>query len=408
MKCIVSAPVDTYSGYGARSRDIISALIKKYPDWDIKIVSRRWGNTSQGFLKDHNIEELSSRIIKKIEFKPEVWIQVTIPNEFKPIGNFNIGITAGIETTVCDSSWIEGVNRMDLVLTSSEHSKKVFEKTVYTVGNTELKTNTSIEVLFEGVDVETYYKTEDTSKLLLEDIDNPFCFLVVGHWMKGKYGHDRKNIGYTIKCFLETFKTTGKPPALLLKTQQASPSVMDRYQILKKIDSIRKKIGGTLPDIYLLHGNLSDSEMNALYNHPKVKAMVSLTKGEGFGRPLLEFSTTGKPIICSDWSGPKDFLHPEYCSLLPGSLHKVDPSATVDKILLKNATWFHPDEKTVKEKLKLIVKSYKKVSRQGMKQRRYTLDNFSLLHMENKLKDIFDKYIKDVPKEITLNLPDLS
>lgn len=408
MNCIISAPVDTYSGYGARSRDIVTSIIKKYPDWSIKIVSRRWGTTSQGFLDDHQLTDISSKLIKKLEYKPDIWIQITIPNEFKPVGSFNIGITAGIETTVCDSTWIEGLNRMDLVITSSKHSKNVFDKTVYTSNNQEIKANTPIEVLFEGVDTETYFKSEDTTNLSLEGIDNPFCFLLVGHWMKGGYGHDRKNIGYTIKTFLETFKNSGNPPALLLKTQQASPSIMDRDKILKKIDTIRKKVGGTLPDIYLLHGNLSDSEMNDLYNHPKVKAMVSLTKGEGFGRPLLEFSTTGKPIISSNWSGPQDFLHPEYSTLVPGNLHKVDPSAAVDKIILRNATWFHPDEKTLKAKLKFIFKSYKKVSRQGMKQRRYTLDNFTLSHMENKLKDIFDQYFNNIPKEITLNLPDLS
>jgi len=408
MKCIISAPVDTYSGYGARSRDIVTSLIKKYPDWDIKIVSRRWGSTGQGFLKDHQITELSSRIIKKIEYKPDIWIQVTIPNEFKPLGSFNIGITAGIETTVCDSTWIEGLNRMDLVITSSVHSKNVFDKTVYTSNNQEIKANTPIEVLFEGVDTETYFKTEDTTNLPLEGIDNPFCFLVVGHWMKGGYGHDRKNIGYTIKTFLETFKNSGNPPALLLKTQKASASIIDRDEILKKVDGIRKKVGGTLPDIYLLHGNLSDSEMNALYNHPKIKAMVSLTKGEGFGRPLLEFSTTGKPIICSNWSGPQDFLHPEYSTLLPGKIHNVHPSSAVDKMILTTAKWFHPDEKILKTKLKKTFKFYKKVSRKGMKQRRYTLDNFTLLDMEDKLKNILDKYVKDLPKKITLNLPDLS
>ena len=51
-------------------------------------------------------------------------------------------------------------------------------------------------------------------------------------------------------------------------------------------------------------------EMNSIYNHSKVKAMVSLTKGEGFGRPLLEFSLSQKPLIVSGWSGHMDFLPP--------------------------------------------------------------------------------------------------
>ena len=58
-------------------------------------------------------------------------MQITIPSEFQPIGKYNIGVTAGIETTVAPGDWIEGINRMNLTLTSSEHSKKVFLDTVF-------------------------------------------------------------------------------------------------------------------------------------------------------------------------------------------------------------------------------------------------------------------------------------
>jgi hypothetical protein len=109
-------------------------------------------------------------------------------------------------------------------------------------------------------------------------------------------------MGYTIKSFLETFKNKpkGKRPALILKVQAGSgTSIMDREELLNRIDAIRKTVKGDLPNIYLLHGEMSDAEMNELYNHGKVKAMISLTKGEGFGRPLLEFSLVNKPIIAS-------------------------------------------------------------------------------------------------------------
>jgi hypothetical protein len=123
--CIISCPIDTYSGYGARSRDLAKALINLYPDWDIKLLSQRWGNTRFGYLLDHNESDLVSRLIGSFEGTPDVWIQITIPNEFKASGKYNIGITAGIETTVADYTWIQGCNRMNLVLVSSKHSKDV-------------------------------------------------------------------------------------------------------------------------------------------------------------------------------------------------------------------------------------------------------------------------------------------
>ena len=150
--------------------------------------------------------------------------------------------------------------------------------------------------------------------------------MFVGHWMNGDMGEDRKNVNLLVKAFYETFKNKKKKPALILKTSGGTSSYMDRDSILNKISQIKKTVNSkNLPNIYLLHGDFSDEEMNSLYNHSKVKAMISLTKGEGFGRPLLEFSLTKKPIITTGWSGHIDFLKPEFTTLLPGELKPVHP-----------------------------------------------------------------------------------
>ena len=105
----------------------------------------------------------------------------------------------------------------------------------------------------------------------------------------------------------------------------ADKSVFSRLQ---KLFSTNKYIRFEIAiDILNTNGEFSDYEMNELYNNPKVKAMVTTTKGEGFGRPLLEFSAVGKPIIASGWSGHLDFLNPSFTYLLPGNLENVHPSA---------------------------------------------------------------------------------
>ena len=131
---VVSCPIDTYSGYGARARDFVKALIE-IDKYDVKILSQRWGNTRFGYLQDHNETNLISRIIPQLTSQPEIWIQATVPNEFQKVGKYNIGLTAGIETTQCDASWIQGVNNMDLVLVSSNHAKNVFLNTKYNIQN---------------------------------------------------------------------------------------------------------------------------------------------------------------------------------------------------------------------------------------------------------------------------------
>ena len=417
---VVSCPIDTYSGYGARSRDFVKALIKSRPDWDVKILGQRWGGTRFGYLKDHNETELNEAIINKLTTKPKVWFQITVPNEFQPVGEYNIGVTAGIETTVCDATWLQGVNRMDLVLTSAEHGKKVFEYTAYDMQDNNkqkqgtLKLEKPIEVLFEGINLNTFNGKVDANSEVTKSLNNikeQFCFLFVGHWLQGEHRQDRKNVGGMIEDFLTTFKNTSVKPALILKTQSANSSIMDRTAILNKIDTIRKAVGGTnLPNIYLLHGELSDSDMNDVYNHRKVRSMISFTKGEGFGRPLLEFTTTGKPVIAPHYSGPADFLNKEYITELPGGLTPIHPTAQND-FLIGDAKWFTPDYKYASKVFKEIVKHYNKFLSRSRKHIKYSNDNFSSLAVTKYYDELFeyiDTKIGSVPIHQPLNLPTLN
>jgi hypothetical protein len=407
----ISCPIDTMSGYGARSRDIVKALIK-HDKYDIKVISQRWGSTPFGALDRDNPED--QKILSliwnqpQLPFQPDIWIQVTVPNEFQAVGKYNIGITAGIETTLCDVSWIEGCNRMNLVLVSSNHAKQVFQNTSFekkdknTNQTVEIvKLTKPVEVLFEGVDLTKYnYVPDDLldGELVetLDEIEEEFCYLFVGHWLQGVLGEDRKNVGYLIKAFFETFKNKKVRPALILKTNSATCSIMDREDILKKIDEVRKTVKGDLPNVYLLHGELEDRDVNQLYNHPKVKAMVSLTKGEGFGRPLLEFSLTKKPIIASAWSGHLDFLNPEWSVLVGGELKPVHPSAVVQNMILDQSQWFSPNEAETGAKLKDVYENYKKYIEPAKRQAFKSRTEFSF----DKMVDVLDTILTStVPKQ---------
>ena len=410
LTVVISCPIDTYSGYGARSRDYVKSLLE-IEEYNVKVISQRWGNTRFGYLKDHNETKLTSLIVPKIDAQPDIWIQCTVPNEFQKVGKFNIGLTAGIETTVCAPTWIEGCNRMDLVLVSSEHSKKVFLESVFDQKDKsgkivrKLQLEKPIEVLLEGADLTKYKPIKSTFDL--SSIKESFCLLFVGHWLQGKLGEDRKNVGFMIKSFLETYKNKKDAPALLLKTSTGTTSLLDQTKVLKKINDIRKTVKGKLPNIYLIHGDLPDSEVNNLYNHDKVKAMVSLTKGEGFGRPLLEFSLTNKPIIASAWSGQVDFLDPKFTMMIGGEIKQIDKTAAIKDVLIPESGWFQADAALVGKAYKDVVKNYKKhlsnAKRLGHKNR----TNFSFEKMTEILKGYLQTYMPDIPKQVELSLPKL-
>jgi hypothetical protein len=154
----------------------------------------------------------------------------------------------------------------------------------------------------------------------------------------------------------------------------------------------------------LLHGDLTDNEMNSLYNHPKVKAMISFTKGEGYGRPLAEFATTGKPIMVSNWSGHLDFLHPMYTNLLPGQLTQVHRSAS-DRFLLKDAQWFTVQYEHASKVMKDIYKHYNKYLEISRKQPHHIRTNFSMEKMTERFTEILSKI--SIPEKVGLTLPKL-
>jgi hypothetical protein len=409
---VVSCPLDTYSGYGARARDFVKALIAT-DKYEVKTLSQRWGNTRFGYLDDHKEAQLMSTIIPKLSKQPDLWIQCTVPNEFQRAGKFNIGLTAGMETTLVHQTWIEGCNRMDLVLTSSNHSKKVFQETNFQVKDNRtnqivqtIKLEKPVEVLREGADLTKYF-ANPTSAFDLSSIKESFCFLFVGHWMQGDIGHDRKNVGYTIKSFLETFKNKKNAPALILKTQQVGSSILDKDRILRRIDDIRKTVRGALPNVYIVSGDLTDEQMNELYNNPKVKAMVSLTKGEGFGRPLLEFSLTGKPIISSGWSGQVDFLDNQRALLIGGSLEPVHKSAAVKDMILEQAQWFKPEDVQVAKAWTVMYKKYKDFQIPAKQLKNKNKKEFSFEKMVEEYTEYDKKYVPEFAVQLDLNIPKL-
>ena len=413
---VISCPFDTYSGYGARARDYIKAVVDT-DKYEVKLLAQRWGETAWRFCEHHPEWKWLYDLQlpgNKLNTKPDIWSQITIPNEFQPVGKYNIGITAGIETTACKPEWIEGLNRMDVNFVSSEHTRKVFSSLNFEQKDKDnttkhVKLEKPIEVLFEGANLEIYkpIPAKEVTDIDLSNIKEEWCYLFVGHWMQGDFGHDRKNVSKLVKAFFEVFKNKKHCPALILKASKGMASYYSREQILKSILNIKKMVNSSnLPNIYLLTGEFSDIEMNQLYNHPKVKAMVSFTKGEGFGRPLLEFSLTNKPIIASNWSGQVDFLNPKFNLLIGGKLEEVHPSSSNDWII-KESKWFQIDDGDAGKALTQVYDKYKPHLVNAKRQGHYARTNFSYEKMVHLLDQLFVKYVPEFPEQVELTLPKL-
>ena len=412
---VFQGPIFTRSGYGDHCRDLMKSL-RKMDKYDIKIIPLRWGNTPQNQVDGESEfgRWMLERVITTIEQKPDVFMQVSVANEFEQKGEYNIGVTAGVETTICPKDFIDGCNKMDLIIVPSNFTKQNIGGTIYQqkdqatgqiVG--EIRVTKPIEVLFEGVDTEIFSK--GSGKDVLENVKEDFNFLIVGHWLKGSLGQDRKDIGMAIKTFATVFQylPADKRPGLIIKTSHAGFSVIDREATRQKIEGVLETFGDKCPSVYLIHGDMEETDMSNLYHHPKVKAMVSFAKGEGYGRPMAEFTLTGKPIIASGWSGQMDFLPAEHSVLLEGSLTAVDESAA-DQFCMKEAQWFTVNYSSAANKIYDVYKNYNTYLSKSDGLKTNTLENFTLDKMNDKFYKLMESYVKSGPKIVPFNVPKLN
>ena len=406
---VFQGPVATRSGYGDHARDLVRSLIDMNK-FDIVVISTRWGSTPMtGLRNTEDDRKILNLIGKQVTRKPDVYIQLTVANEFEAKGTYNIGITAGVETTAAPIEFIHGCNKMDLIIVPSQFTKEVLQKTAFTEKDNqtgrviaEHRITKPIEVLFEGFNEKTFGADAIPYITELDQIKEDFVFLFAGHWLQGGLGHDRKDVGMLIKTFCLAFAGQKNTPALVLKTSSAGFSVLDRESMIAKIKTLTEQFKIS-PSIYLLHGEFTEEEMNGVYHHPKVKAMVSFTHGEGFGRPLLEFSLTGKPVIASNWSGHLDFLK-DGAVLLDGKLEDVHESAQ-NQFLIKGSKWFYVNYNEALKKFKDIYTNYDKYKTPAYQLGKQNLQNFGLKKMTKLFDTILTNYVPPIKQFIPLNLP---
>lgn len=425
--CILSGPVFNRSGYGGWATDVAKSIIR-YGKYDLKIAPQKWGNCQQAKESLSTLtdpEDISVRNCflqsNRLERQPEIYIGMSIPNEFLTPAKFNIGMTAGIETTLCSGQFMEGVNKVDLTIALSNHTKEVFQntrlqKSLPNGQKQDIKLQKPVEVCFWGANTDVYKKTSekvDSVESVFSNIKEEFAYLFVGQWTHGALYSDRKDIANLIKTFCNAFKNVSENtrPCLILKTSGANYSITDRYEILNKIEAVKNSTGipkDRCPNVYVIHGELNDVEMNALYNHEKIKCHVSFTHGEGFGHPLLLQTLSGKPLLVPDWSGHLDFMNKEYAQFLPGSVGQV-PSGAVNDWVLKESGWFNVAYSLAERKLNTMFHkaTTEKILSNAELLRKENADKFSLQKMDERLWSIFEQYVPQFASENKFVLPKL-
>ena len=402
-KILLKGPVLTQSGYGHHTRTVLRALRTREDLFDIFIQPISWGHTSWLWEDNEEREFIDSLLQKTINHMAnkgtfDVSLQVSIPNEWEKIAPVNIGITAGIETTKVSPQWIEKSYLMDKILTISEHSKWSYENTKFNAINQQ--TGEEVDVGPKGpIEYVSYpVRLFDPTSLDL-NIDTDFNFLAVAQ-LSG-----RKNVDQLIKCFVEKFGDNDNV-GLIIKANMAKNSLIDRHHTLAGFKRVVAKYKDRKCKIYLLHGYLSDNEMAGIYKHPKVKAFVSTSHGEGFGLPIFEAAYYGLPVIATDWSGHLDFLYKptkqkngktkkkHLFSRISYTLGPVQENSVWEGVIEKDSMWAYPEEGSIKMHLEELYKDYGRFKKRAKDLQKWVCEEFS---EEKQNKEYVDKIIDAIP-----------
>tara|TARA_R110002096_G_scaffold175214_4_gene350998 strand:- start:1143 stop:2390 length:1248 start_codon:yes stop_codon:yes gene_type:complete len=399
----------TRSGYGEHGRLVCRSLRSREDLFDIYVLPIPWGQT--GWISEDNEERewLDERIRATTEYGQsggqfDISIQVTIPNEWQQMAPINVGVTAGIESDMVAPIWLEQANKMKNIITISEHSKRGFIDSSYRGQNVEtgqdmtLKCNSPVDIV--------HYPAKIFKDLPELDIhfDYDFNYLVVVQ------NGPRKNLENTIKWFVE--ENIDQEVGLVVKTFIKNNSIMDRVSADKFIKNMLKEYPERKCKVYLLHGDMSDEEMHSLYVHPKIKCLVSLSHGEGFGLPIFEAAYSGLPIIAPGWSGQCDFIYaPQqgnvkkkknkgkqpYFAEVEYSIDHIPDFAVWEGVLMKESKWCYPREGSYKMRLRQVRKDYSKWKKKADILQKWVLENFNQ-------DDIYKKFCGLICDEDEVNL----
>jgi len=402
-KVIVKGPGLSQSGYGEHTRFLLRSLRSRPDLFDVYFVNINWGQTGWIYEDTEERRWMDFLLGKTMQHGQQggqwdISLQVTIPNEWELMAPINIGVTAGIETTKIAPVWVEKSLPMDKIIVVSEHSKYGFVNTEYPANNNATGEDFMAKVTCP-IEVVGYPVKNITPQNINLNLKYDFNFLTVGTWIV------RKNLENTIKWFVEEFYE--QEVGLIVKTSLAKNCLRDREACNGRLKELLKEYKGRKCEVYLLHGDMSEEEMTGLYQHPKVKGMVNISHGEGFGLPLFEAAYNGLPIIAPNWGGQVDFLHMPVKDKkgkvknkamfmeVAYDIKPIQDSAHWEGVIQKDSMWCFPKEWNFKKSVRMFQKNYGTAKSQAKKLQKWVIENFEESIQYQKFCDLIYKPTKE-------------
>ena len=418
---LIRGPVLSRSGYGEQARFALRSL-REYEDrFDIYIIPTNWGQLSWTWEDSEERQWIDKLIEKTMIYenqmnsvpgpkKYDISLQVTIPNEWdKNLAAVNVGYTAGIETDRASAIWIQKCMEMDKIIVVSNHAKDVFYSSVYDRRDPQGNILEGYQLKLDknnknhpSIEVVNYPVKETSSVKFSHKFPTKFNFLTIAQW------GPRKNLESTVGWFVENFRDN-EDVGLIVKASIRNTSNVDRFMSIERMENLLNsdRLKDRKCKVYLLHGDMTEEELNGLYESSQVKAFINLAHGEGFGLPMFEAAYHKVPVVAMGWSGQVDFLYgPEkgkkskktknkkipYFAKVNHQIGRVQPQAVWNGVIEDGSMWAYPVEKSYKNVLQDVYENYKVYKKTANELNKYLRSKFT---NENQYKQFANAVYKE-------------
>ena len=384
-RVLIRGPLLSFSGYGTHARQIFSYFSGR-KDCEIFTQILPWGITPWcvNSEKEQGIYGAIMAASQPPTGKYDVAVQIQLPNEWDPsLAHFNVGVTAGVETDRCSVEWATTHReKMDLIIVPSSHARSAF-----------LASGTGREKKPIVIVPESYFSE------LTDPVGHDFefstskNFLTVGMFTSDDPVLDRKNVINTVRWFCQEFDGN-TDVGLVVKTSKGRDTTIDRELVRKSLRQVVASTGCKQPPkVYLLHGSMEREEMNNLYRHPSILGLISATRGEGFGLPMLEAAVAGLPVVCTNWSSITEFLSGESFLTVDCDVQPIPDSKVDNNIFVKGAKWANPRESNFKRKLKKLYNENEKYKTSAIELSRILTASHSQESICAKYDEVFNEVL---------------
>lgn len=346
-------PIFDASGYAQASRGYILALHKLGVPITVDPVSFEKMTPNLGKDRDVLYKLHDNKIdynIVIVQLTPEFW------EKFYEPGKINIGYTVW-ETSRLHKDWPGWINKMDLIMCSSEFNVQVFKDSGV------IKPVVSIP---HGIDMAGF---NDVSPYEVAGVKKEaYKFYNISQFT------ERKNPVALIKSYWHAFQNE-ENVALILKTYRNNFDEGERDAIRQTIKKLKNSMPmDKYPPIHLILDMLSREQVLGL--HKAGDCCISLDRGEGFGLSPFESGAFAKPIIVTGWGGVTEYAKKDNSlqvgyTLTPVSGMPYSPWYKGDQL------WAEPDCLDAVKCMRYVYENQKEAKELGAKLYKYINENLT-------------------------------